>query len=47
MFSLVSAFPPRPVKSPYDPWGELAPKLEDEKFRAEYVNLRQLTLILL
>lgn len=27
-----------PVKSPYDPWGELAPKLEDERFRAEYVN---------
>jgi len=35
----VSAFPPKSVKSLYDPWGELASKLEDEKFRAEYVHL--------
>lgn len=32
-------FPPGHVSSPYDSWGELASKLEDEKFRAEYVYL--------
>ncbi|KAF8964208.1 hypothetical protein BDZ97DRAFT_1919159 [Flammula alnicola] len=29
-------FPPGHVHSPYDAWGELASKLEDEKFRSEF-----------
>ncbi|KIM43381.1 hypothetical protein M413DRAFT_403216 [Hebeloma cylindrosporum] len=29
-------FPPGHISSPYDSWGELASKLEDEKFRADF-----------
>jgi hypothetical protein len=37
--SNVRVFPDSHTKSPYDPWGELASKLDDEQFRAEYVHL--------
>ena len=35
----VRVFPDSYAKSPYDPWGEVASKLDDENFRAEYVRL--------
>ena len=40
--SNVRVFPDSHTKSPYDPWGELASKLDDEHFRAEYVHLYNL-----